>query len=430
MLSTSGSIRLKWYGDGNTENEAAFPVTVSNPKLTSIGTTTYTYRDKRRYSLKMANRSLNLEEVALIKALLNRGLRNNEVQFYFNRPDRPVNSGRITEIKKGYRWIDVEPATDEELDAFLADLEGDVNGQADDEPEVPDQLPAASEFSLNDKGRIAVDPDPPGQAAGADPELEAMYSEMRQKTQSILGAGHNLLGAMLRPLQQFRDALPEDMPTASMTILWFRGNALRSILRAHDEVKDLPDMHPEKQDTAYAERLRDIVEGFNIFVLGDPKGRDLDNRRLGPLGREEADEAIGLAKPIADRSHEVATDAVSSLLQEQVDGAINAPNTIHGDQAVTLAQQTSSNFVIAIAKAGLTCAKSVLGGEFRDAWQKIRHGAYGAVGGAAVGVVGPLYTTTIEFVVRHIDSLSTYAGSVIGNPTVSQIFEFLAKLFS
>ena len=33
-------------------------------------------------------------------------------------------------------------------------------------------------------------------------------------------------------------------------------------------------MHPEKQDTADAERLRDIVEVFNIFVLGDPKGRD------------------------------------------------------------------------------------------------------------------------------------------------------------
>ena len=67
-----------------------------------------------------------------------------------------------------------------------------------------------------------------------------MYLELRLKSEGILDAGHNLLGAMLEPLQRFRAALPEDMSEASMTIVWFRGNALRSILRAHDEVKALP----------------------------------------------------------------------------------------------------------------------------------------------------------------------------------------------
>lgn len=53
---------------------------------------------------------LDSAEVALIKAMLAKGMRNNAVQFYFNRPDRPVNPGRITEIKKGVKWSEVEAA--------------------------------------------------------------------------------------------------------------------------------------------------------------------------------------------------------------------------------------------------------------------------------------------------------------------------------
>ena len=40
-------------------------------------------------------RSISDEEIGLIKALLARGERNVDIQFYFNRQDRPVNSGRI-----------------------------------------------------------------------------------------------------------------------------------------------------------------------------------------------------------------------------------------------------------------------------------------------------------------------------------------------
>jgi hypothetical protein len=119
-------------------------------------------------------------EVALIKAMLRRGMRNNEIQFYFNRPERPVNSGRITEIKKGIKWTDIEPATDKKLGVFLAQVDGENNHPADGEPVVPDQLPAAVVFSLNENGRIAVVPDPPGRVPGTDPEQGAMYIELRQ----------------------------------------------------------------------------------------------------------------------------------------------------------------------------------------------------------------------------------------------------------
>ncbi len=66
--------------------------------------------------------SLKNIEVSLIKAMLGRGMRNAEIQFYFNRPDRRVNSGRITEIKRGSRGIDVDAASEAQLDRFVSDF--------------------------------------------------------------------------------------------------------------------------------------------------------------------------------------------------------------------------------------------------------------------------------------------------------------------
>ena len=67
----------------------------------------------------MPRRSITDEEIGLIKALLRRGVRNRDIQFYFNRQDRPVNSGRITGIRTGDYGPEVRDATDAELDAFL-----------------------------------------------------------------------------------------------------------------------------------------------------------------------------------------------------------------------------------------------------------------------------------------------------------------------
>lgn len=67
----------------------------------------------------MAKRSITDEEIGLIKRMLERGMRNRDIQFYFNRQDRPVNSGRITGIKKGAYGPEVPAADAAALDAFL-----------------------------------------------------------------------------------------------------------------------------------------------------------------------------------------------------------------------------------------------------------------------------------------------------------------------
>lgn len=68
----------------------------------------------------MPRRSISDEEIGLIKAMLPPGMRNRDIQFYFNRQDRPVNSGRITGIRSGDYGPEVPEATDAALDAFLA----------------------------------------------------------------------------------------------------------------------------------------------------------------------------------------------------------------------------------------------------------------------------------------------------------------------
>lgn len=68
----------------------------------------------------MPKRSITDQEIALIKAMLARGMKNKDIQFFFNRPDRAVNSGRMSQIRDGSYGAEVPQATDAELDAFIA----------------------------------------------------------------------------------------------------------------------------------------------------------------------------------------------------------------------------------------------------------------------------------------------------------------------
>jgi hypothetical protein len=67
-------------------------------------------------------RSLSDFEVSLIRAMLARNYPNTRIQAYFTRPDRVVNSARVTNIKNDHYGKGISAATDSELDAFLKDF--------------------------------------------------------------------------------------------------------------------------------------------------------------------------------------------------------------------------------------------------------------------------------------------------------------------
>lgn len=67
----------------------------------------------------MPKRSITDQEIGLIKAMLARGMKNKDIQFLFNRPDRAVNSGRVSQIRGGSYGPEIPPASDADLDAFI-----------------------------------------------------------------------------------------------------------------------------------------------------------------------------------------------------------------------------------------------------------------------------------------------------------------------
>lgn len=64
--------------------------------------------------------TLDRWEVAIVKAMLARKSIPQDIQAYFSRPTRSINHARISEIRDGAKHNEVNMASDEELDAFLA----------------------------------------------------------------------------------------------------------------------------------------------------------------------------------------------------------------------------------------------------------------------------------------------------------------------
>lgn len=70
----------------------------------------------------MAKRSITDEEIGLIKAMLARGMANDKIHLFFNRQDRPISPGRISNIKMNKYGPEVRKASDEALSAFIANF--------------------------------------------------------------------------------------------------------------------------------------------------------------------------------------------------------------------------------------------------------------------------------------------------------------------
>jgi len=70
-------------------------------------------------------RNMSDREVGLVRAMLAKGMKNDQVHFYFNRADRLISSGRIAQIKNGSYAKDVPAANEDELQAFLVKWEAD-----------------------------------------------------------------------------------------------------------------------------------------------------------------------------------------------------------------------------------------------------------------------------------------------------------------
>ena len=246
----------------------------------------------------MKKPSLELYEVALVKTMIERGYANKTIQFYFNKPDRAVNSGRISEIKGGDRWAWVAPASQFDLDEFIDHHPLREQLGVKEEPEPPRQTDAASVFTVTDEDQVEILPDPVVAVGEIAESLDELFQELRSKSSDVIALGHNLLGEASRPVEQFDALIQRDYAEISAFMLWSKGNRLRAILSAHDAVANQEEMHPSKLDGGCIEQLRDLIYAFNLLVASDPRTAELDRISLGPEDRKRAEQALDLFQDV------------------------------------------------------------------------------------------------------------------------------------
>jgi len=102
----------------------------------------------------MSKRSITDIEIGLIKAMLGRRMKNSDIQLFFNRPDRKVNSGRITGISNG-SYSDsktIAPASSADLDAFLSNFSSLSSGGGAPLDDPLSQASIASHFAKGADG--------------------------------------------------------------------------------------------------------------------------------------------------------------------------------------------------------------------------------------------------------------------------------------
>jgi hypothetical protein len=296
----------------------------------------------------------------------------------------------------------------------------DIAPSAED---IPQQVAAASQFALDAEGRIDLVPDPPH----ADELQREIYQEARHKALGLSALGHNQLADLSEPIGRFLAAAPERIEHVSITRLWSRGNTLRLRLKAHETAAASTDhTNPALLPTLVAEMLRDVVESFNVFIAGDPRGRELDQVRLGPQERHAAQAVVDAALPIvvAVRASEgLATTAAVDALTEQVEAARDAPAGIDGDQAIDLSRRTASNFIAKILRVAFERIRKLIAAgkaEAKFAWKEYRAGAYRTMGAAAI-------TGIIAFIVDNADALKTFVEQAFHNPTLVRIIEVISQ---
>ncbi|WP_420405949.1 hypothetical protein [Nisaea sp.] len=361
----------------------------------------------------MPKKSLEPNEIALIKAMLNRGMRNNEIQFHFNRPDRPVNSGRITEIKGGLRWADISPATDDELDRFLS-------------PSLPSQEPSGAVFSSDGELPIKLVSAPPSSAPEARPEQIELYSELKVQVASLLESGDNLLGGLGRELERFSASLPEDIQEAMIVTIWSRGNALRAALKAHDKVSNSADFHPSALDPGIAEKLRGLLSTFNIFILSDSRGSTLESQSAGPNERDAIFGDLKVIQEVIDDVEKVADEDASQILREQFDEGLHSLNDEYGNRALVLASKSSKNFVTATIVAAFHRIRNVTNLETHYLLSAIQKNSdsVGRVLGESI-VVGEIFA----FVLGHSSPILTFLERIHADQVLFHIVRFIQNIF-
>ncbi len=286
---------------------------------------------------------------------------------------------------------------------------------------IPPQVRGGSQFRLDESGRIDLVPDPP---ANTDHRQRELYDELRHKTRELSRLGHNQLGDLSTPIDRFSEALPEKIEAVSITRLWSRGNTLRRRLDAHEiAVGSAEPSDPARLTPLVAKQLRDLVETFNVFIVGEPKARELEQARLGPQGRDALRASVNVAKPIVQAvqaSPDVATPSAAQALSEQIDAAQDALSVtgVNSDQAAEFGAKTSRNFVAALLRGALGLERKVCGEGISCRYLPLVRPCMDCIAAA---------TVYVKFIVDKAAELKLFLDVAFHNPALGHIIDVIVQ---
>jgi hypothetical protein len=244
----------------------------------------------------------------------------------------------------------------------------------------------------------------------------------------LLGA--NRLGSLVRPVDRLLD-LGDDLLSIRAKRLWSLFNTLRIKHEGHVEAKkndNWDDRDERRLDDLVAGLLKDAVETYNIFAIGDAMLVALDAARPGPqeIGiakTENATVASVLVKAGANRA--ITQADAAGTIREQSDNITEASDSVPGRHAADFGRKTIRNFIGAL----LHGAYSAVRAELALSWKGMREGAYREIGKVVLTDLAGPTLQMLKLIADNAEALIKYAGSAFHNPQVVHIIELIKSLF-
>jgi len=373
--------------------------------------------------VSLATTSIADEEIRLIKALLERGMKPSMVQAYFTRPNRLVNPARIQEVRKGELGGDLSPADDQEVDAFLTDFANKFSNFELDSP--PKENPSATHFVLRDGLLDSVEETPTENGIASE-----LYIECREKLISLCQNGGNVLGNALGPAQSMLEAMPESELDANIYKIWMRLNTLRSVASSVTSAEADPEAFPVYTIADGAVPLLiDAVESLNVFCSFSTQLRDLDSRRVPAEEASIQKEALERIEVAFRDARSITTDRAYASLNDQLSEAFSIDETGDSRRIIDLADKTSQNFLTKVFETVFNAARSLFPGEtLRDISKKMRDGAAIEAGRRISAKVAENYPLILNYIKEYAGTMTEYVQTTMSSEALKEFVQSLLSL--
>lgn len=212
-----------------------------------------------------------------------------------------------------------------------------------------EQDAAAETFELTPDYNIVSSTQVSSLALTATPEQREWYEELKDAVSGALTQGENALGPAHAPLRGLAAALPAALEDGRVPRVWRRANNLRRVLDAHDRIAGTEEFSQARLSAETADAVRDVVETFNNFRIGDAGLMAVEQNAPSPQETESQQAGLADITPLIEDAIEqniVQGEAVLELTDIVHDlSEIEVHNRIMDRMQAEQTRRTFGNFM-------------------------------------------------------------------------------------